>query len=390
MLKKLSLAALVAMGSMSFASATPLTEAIKNVNFGGYLRERFYHHSEDKTGYTTKWRTTALFKFSVPVSEELKFNTAYAFDWSINNNAGILNEATNKPTGGAPAAGNVKFFLQYSKDGANVIVGKIPVPTPVTATGVGEATAAGAIATYKVNDNIVVAAAGLDNLLLTDQVGVGGNNTAAAAVIYKKDALAAQLWYFNVNDILDSDVVARADYKVNGIALHADFATAKLDDTHVTTAATSLPSMRGKKTNVKKTQTYFNVSAAYAQDQLSGKIGYAQTGKDGGIVTLDVDSPLSAVTMTQQIYSITDAADTSMIYGNVGYKVDAKTLAYVADANINDEKSKTINDFIVGVKYKYTKKMNFHVYYDMLNADNGNAFNKSDNNEFRFEAKYTF
>ncbi len=382
MLKKLSLAALVAMGSMSFASATPLTQAIKNVNFGGYLRVRIYNHSKNAGYKSNRYRTTALFKFSVPVSEELKFNTAYAFDWNI---YGINNNKT-----GDSHLNNVKFFLQYSKDGANVIVGKIPVPTPVTATGVGEATAAGAIATYKVNDNIVVAAAGLDNLLLTDQVGVGGNNTAAAAVIYKKDALAAQLWYFNVNDILDSDVVARADYKVNGIALHADFATAKLDDTHVVTAATSLPSMRGTKTNVKKTQTYFNVSAAYAQDQLSGKIGYAQTGKDGGIVTLDVDSPLSAVTMTQQIYSITDAADTSMIYGNVGYKFDAKTLAYVADANINDEKSKTINDFIVGVKYKYTKKMNFHVYYDVLNADNGNAFKSKDNNEFRFEAKYTF
>ena len=364
MLKKLSLAALVAMGSMSFASATPLTEAIKNVNFGGYLRERFYHHSEDKTGYTSRWRTTALFKFSVPVSEELKFNTAYAFNWNIYNDA---------TTAGSANPLNVKFFLQYSKDGANVLLGKIPVPTPVTATGVGEATAAGALATYKVNDNIVVAAAALDDLLLTDQVGVGGKNTYAGAVIYKQDALAAQLWYFNVDNLIDSDIVARVDYKISGVALHVDFATAELDN--------SVSS---------KTQTYWNISAAYAQDALCAKIGYAQTAKDGGIVNLDADSPLNDVTMTQQRYGITDTADTSMIYGNVGYKVDAKTLAYVADANINDTNSKTVNDLTIGVKYKYTKKMNFHVYYDVLNADKGNVFGDIDNNEFRFEAKYTF
>ena len=376
MLKKLSLAALVAMGSMSFATATPLTEAIKNVNFGGYLRLRAYYES-DKT-YTAKWRTTALFKFSVPVSEELKFNTAYAFDWSINSLANLTNEAANNGNGAtiknpAPAPGNVKFFLQYSKDGLTALVGKIPVPTPVTGTGVGEATAAGAIALYKVNDNITVAAAGLDDLVGTDQVAPKGNNTYAAAVVYKQDALAAQLWYFNVDNIIDSDIVARVDYKVNNIGLHADFATADLDDSIS-----------------KDTQTYFNISAAYTQDAISAKLGYAKTGKDGGTVNLDADSPLNVISDTQQIYGITDAADTSAVYGTVGYKVDPKTNVYAGAMLINDENSKSVNDYIVGVKYKYTKKMNFHVYYDMLNADAGNAFSLEDNNEFRFEAKYTF
>ncbi|WP_456470740.1 major outer membrane protein, partial [Caminibacter sp.] len=40
MLKKLSLAALVALGSVSVASATPLTDAIKNVDLSGMLRIR--------------------------------------------------------------------------------------------------------------------------------------------------------------------------------------------------------------------------------------------------------------------------------------------------------------------------------------------------------------
>ncbi len=371
MLKKLSLAALVAMGSMSFASATPLTQAIKNVNFGGYLRVRIYNDDPKNGSAANKYRTTALFKFSVPVSEELKFNTAYAFDWSINSAGTPMDEVKKSKTGAAPAAGNVKFFLQYSKDGANVIVGKIPVPTPVTATGVGEATAAGAIATYKVNDNIVVAAAGLDAMVGTDQVTVGGNNTYAGAIIYKKDALAAQLWYFNVDNIIDSDIVARADYKINGIGLHADFATAKL-------AASG-----------SKTQNYFNVSAAYAQDQLSGKIGYAQTGKNGGTVTLDKDAPIASVLPTEQKTGITNTTDTSAFYAKLGYNVDAKTNVFVAGSFINDDSSanKDYNEYMIGAKYKYTKKMGVYAYYSILDAS-GKA--SDDNNEARVEFKYTF
>jgi len=370
MLKKLSLAALVAMGSMSFANATPLTEAIKNVNFGGYLRLRFYHQSDidalngtSTQNNTTKWRTTALFKFSVPVSEELKFNSAYAFDWNIGSSAN---------TSGASQVNNVKLFLQYNKDNLTALVGKIPVPSPVTGSGVGEATAAGIIALYKVNDNITIAAAGLDDLLLTDQVGVGGNNTYAAAVLFKQDALSAQLWYFNVDNIVDSDIVARVDYKLNNIKLHADFATAELDDSLST-----------------KTQNYFNVSATFTQDQICAKLGYAQTGKDGGTVVLDADSPIASVLPTEQKTGIANSTDTSAIYAKAGYNVDAKTNAFVAVSLINDDSStdNDYNEYMVGVNYKYTKKMNVYAYYSILDAS-GNA--SDDNNEARVEFKYSF
>ena len=91
MLKKLSLAALVAMGSMSVASATDLSEAIKGVQLGGYLRLRTYHESDKD--YTTKWRTTAALKFTIPVDENLKFHTNFAFDWNIDSN-GKTNDST--------------------------------------------------------------------------------------------------------------------------------------------------------------------------------------------------------------------------------------------------------------------------------------------------------
>jgi len=207
---------------------------------------------------------------------------------------------------------------------------------------------------------------------------VNGNNTVAAAVIYGQDNIKAQVWYFNVDNMIDSDVVLRADYKMDNIALHADYAQADLTKA----AATKL--------NVNdKTQTYFNVSAKYTQDALCAQVGYAQTGKDGGVVTLDSDSPLAAVLPTAQKYYITNTIDTSAVYGKVGYSVDKKTKVYAAATVINDDTAanKDYQEYQVGVKYAYTKKMNIHAYYSILDAS-GKA--TDDNNEARVEFKYSF
>ena len=401
MLKKLSLAALVAMSGVSFASATPLTEAIKNVDFGGYLRLRAYYDNPKEGSKTRHYRTTALFKFTIPVSEEVKFNTAYAFDWSIYGSGKTVNEATGASNpGAAPSPGNVKFFLQYSKNGLNAIFGKIPVPTPVTATGVGEAISAGAIVSYNVNPNITVAAAYLDSTVGLDLAGVPmnkdkkvlstGKNIYALAAIYNQDNLNAQAWYFNMEDAIDSDIVLTANYKLNNaISFRVDFATAELDDKKVVDSLDVNDSQVGD-IDPKKTQTYFNIAATYKQAQLCAKVGYAQTGKDGGVVVLDGDSPLASVLPTEQKTGIANTADTNAFYGKVGYQIDPKMNAFVAASFINDNSSsnKDYNEYLIGAKYQYTKKMNIYAYYSIL--DGSGKAKDDDNDEVRVEFKYTF
>ena len=357
MLKKLSLAALVAMGSMSVASATDLSEAIKGVQLGGYLRLRAYHESDKD--YTTRWRTTAAFKFAIPVDENLKFHTDFAFNWNIYN---------DQSTAGSATPLNVHMFADYKKNGASLVLGKIGVKTPITATGVGEAVAAGAIATYKVQDNLTVAAAGLDDLVNTDQVAVKGNNTYAGAVVYNSDVADVQAWYFNVDNTIDSDIVVMADIKAlkaNGLTIHVDYATASLDD--------SLSS---------DTQSYMNLSATFKQGAICAKAGYAVTGKDGGVVTLDHDSPLASVLGTEQQTGITDTTDNNALYANVTYKVDGKTSVKAAYSAVDIDSS---NEILVGANYAYTKKFNVYAYYSMKTADND-----GDNNEARLELKYKF
>jgi predicted porin len=257
------------------------------------------------------------------------------------------------------------MFVDYKKDGASLILGKIPVKTPVTATGVGEAIAAGAVATYKVADSLTVAAAWLDDLVNTDKVGVAGKDTVAAAAIYNSDIADIQAWYFTVNDIIDSDIVLSADIKpVDTLTVHVDYAQADLDDSIS-----------------KDTQTYLNLSATYKQDALCAKVGYAVTGKDGGIVVLDGDSPLASVLGTEQQTGIANTKDNNALYANVNYKLDEKTSVKAAYSAIDADSA---NEFLVGANYAYTKKFNVYAYYSIKSADSG------DNNEARIELKYKF
>ena len=381
MLKKLSLATLVAMGSMSFAGATDLSQAIQGVQLKGQLRIRFYNESDKtlvtgkknayknskKKGYN-RWRTTADFIFITPVDENLKVVNQLSTEASVYSNS---NELGNK-SDVTPKAGEIKMYLDYSNSGLHAIVGKIPVSTPVTGKGHGEARGAGAIATYTTN-GFTIAGAYVDALVGTDTVKVGGLDTYAAAAIYSNEAFGtAQVWYFNIENLIDSDVVVSADItalKDAGIKLHADYATANLDDSVS-----------------KDTQTYFNVNASYSANGLSAQLGYAATDKDGGLVALDMDAPIATLGVTQQEYVINGMADTSAVYANASFKAD-KTTVYAGVLAINDDSAANNDDTdtIVGVKYAYTKKLGIHVYYDMLDSKNG-----VDNNEFRFEARYKF
>ena len=399
MLKKLSLAALIAMGGVSFASATPLTEAIKNVNVNGYLRLRFYNETPDKGDGYNRWRTNAKFVFNIPVAENL------SFVWRISDQSDVRDRSTalwkdpnhTDPTTGAPKTyasvdTNVLdnlMFLKYSANGLNAIVGKIPVMTPITsADPQTTAHGAGAIATYNVGNGLTVAAGYVDALTNVDDTPLGktiSNDIYTAAAIYSNEAFGdAQVWYFNATGLIDYEWVARLNLnllKDYGVALHADGAISNLDDD----VAASLGNTKDD------SHTYYNVSATYAMDQFCAQLGWAQTNDKVGVVELSVDSPIAAVAPTAQRYAIANDTDAAMLYGKVGYNVDAKTNVYVAAANIHDAAKANSGEYVVGGSYKLNKKFGVSAYYSVLNYSNdAEKAGNVDNNEFRFEAKYTF
>ena len=389
MIKKLSLAALVAMGSMSFASATPLTQAIKNVDLNGMLRIRFYNEDPDGAHGYRRWRTNGIFIFKVPVAENIKFVVRN----SVQTNVSVHDDAvaSNGPTSNVDDnIANNLLFMAYSKDGFNAILGKIPVATPITsADPVTPGHGAGAIASYKINDNVTGAAFFIDALKDgggEDNTGLGAvipHNVAGAAAIFNAGLVSGQIWYFNVNNVLDSLVTVSLDAKpVNNIDVHVDYANGKLDS--------DLAKKLGVNDDAKN---YYNVAVSGNVDAVSAKVGYAYTDKHASPVEVAVDAPIGAVITSANNYNIANLKDTSSIYGKIGYSVDSKTKVYVEGQyqNAGDDSGNKNNDlaeYTIGGSYKVNKKLGFAAYYDIADWDSKAAYN--DNNEFRFEAKYTF
>ena len=394
MLKKLSLAALIAMSGVSFASATPLTEAIKNVNVNGYMRIRFYNENNDDNKATSnynRWRTNAKFVFSLPVAENINLV------WRISDQTDVRDRATSNvnPTVDPNLTDNL-FFLKYSANGLNAIVGKIPVLTPITsADSFSTAHGAGAIATYNVGYGLTVAAGWVDAVKnaqakpdVDDDSYVGqviSNDIYTAALIYSNKAFGdAQLWYFNATKLIDYEFVLRANInllKDYNVAVHFDGAVSNLDDDVATAVGNTGDD----------SHTYYHISATYSVDNVCAKLGFAQTNDKIGVATTSVDAPIDGVATVDQRQGIANLTDAIMVYGKVGYNVDPKTSVCVAAANIHDAAKANSGEYEVGAAYKFNKKFGVNAYYSVLDySDDAEAKGYTDNNEFRFEAKYSF
>ncbi|EDM23303.1 porin [Caminibacter mediatlanticus] len=344
MLKKLSLAAIIAVSGVSFASATPLTDAIKNVDVSGKLDIEYT--GTKRTSYTSEWTIDTEAKFTVPISEELKF--------IFNAKAKGVDEKVN--------FNQTEGYVNYtSANGYFVNFGKFALKTPITDDAISQ----GVLAGTKVN-NVTLVGAFLDKTYDTDKVTVDDKNIYAVGAIIPTEYVNFQAWYFNVNDTINSDVVLRADIKpIENILLHADYATADLND----------------RLNNSKTQTYYNVSAKVSYENYCAKVGYAATGKDGGIVTLEHDSPLTKVSPTENLQDIANSTDTTLTYAKIGAKIGAYT-PYAGFAYRNDKVNKDKDtEYKVGVNYQYNKKTTISAYYNYFNNENA---------EQKYDVEFTY
>ena len=372
-LAKLSLAAIIAAGAFSVANATSLEDAIKGVDLGGMVRIRFYNNdykkSTSKQDYN-RWRTSTLLKFTLPVDNAIKVHVDYGVEGNVYSNGNTLTGGTSKTK---PSPVELHAFLQYSANGANVILGKIPVATSVTGHGYGEALGAGAIATYGLGNGFTVAGGWVDATDNLDQLGTTGADIAAVAALYNSDMVSAQVWGYRVTNVAKHVYTISATVKpMAGVALHGDYASGKLYGTN------------------QHNHNYWNLSGSYAANGFNAKVGYASTNKKNGVVVLDNDAPISAVLGVDQVYAMANMTDTDAWYAGVGYNVDAKTHLYANYANINQSKNAGDTDddeYMFGAKYKYNKKLAFNVLYDVLDYKRTDV---GDNKEFKFEAKYIF
>jgi len=378
MLKKLSLAALVAMGSMSVASATPLTEAIKNVDLVGKLRVRYYHYMPDDATSFNRWRTNAILIFKVPVAENIKFvmrNSVESNVYSDDDNVYNPNNNANNNVVDNGIVNNL-LFMQYANGPVSVILGKIPVATSITSADIyAPGHGAGAIATYKVNDNLTVGAAYVD-ALKNGATLVTVNDVYAAVAIFNTDYVKGNAWYYKITNLSDHIFTLSLDVTpIEGLDVHMDYANGKDNEAANANADTS---------------NYFNISAKYAMDAFCGKLGFAKTNDGNSLISTSADAPISNILGTEFLYSITGMQDTKAYYGKLAYNIDKNANVYATFAKVDQDESAGDNDsteFQIGTNYKMNKKLGFNLFYDAINYDDDNA---QDNKVVRFQAEYSF
>ncbi len=377
-LAKLSLAAILAAGAFSVANASSLEDSIKGVTLNGMLRIRFYNRTFDHAPAYNRWRTNGIFIFGVPVGDNLSIVYRSSVQTDIHTNGNNLSYAQGGTIDNTIA--NNLLFMKYSNGPANVILGKIPVATPITSIDPATPThGAGVLGTYNVGNGLTLAGAFVDAVNIGPGEALGGvqylgNDLGALAVMYKNDMVNVAAWYYRITNAYDSIFTVQATVKpMAGLSIHGDY---------------SYFNPQAANTDTKK---FYNINVGYAANGFSGKVGYANSSDDNGVASLAADSTIAAVLPTANRYVIANMKDTDAWYGKVGYNVDAKTNVYAAYTSIDQGNVAGNNDsdeYMAGVKYQYNKKLGFHAYYDVLDYDNDVANN--DENEFRFEARYNF
>jgi len=375
MLKKLSLAALVAMGSMSVASATSLTDAIKGVSLNGYLRIRYYYH-QDKTNTATtdynRWRTNAKLVFGVPVAENMKIV------WRVDAQQNFKDKASSNVSASTRNLTDSLFYLNYANNGLIVNAGVVPLAAVPFASSDSWSTAhgAGVVALYNVGNGLTVAGGFVDHLFNADLVGGDiPNDIYTAGIIYSNDQFgSAQIWDYHVTDVIKNAFIVMSNLnflKDQGIGIKADYATSKLDQTGA------------------DNHNYYRIALNANVSGVDGEIGYASTNDKAGKIATSVDAKIGQIPMELR-YNVANLTDVDVWYAKLGYKVDEKTKVWASYANVDQSDKAGNNDsdeFDVGGSYKFNKKFGLSAYYANLNMDKATA---TDKQEVRVELKYSF
>ena len=378
-LAKLSLAAIVAVGAMTtFASATPLEEAIKGVDLKGSMRYRVdINDPESKTDSSSdNHRFSGSFTFTIPVAENVKSIMTLGYDSRVRDASSVGTDEENFAV--------TQAYFQYATAEYVVNAGKMMMSTPWTYDNLFDGQRAnGLLGMYKGIEGWTFAGAAFFN---TDDGrngrGILGNkeNFYTAAAIGSMGPVNAQIWAAKLDHVFKHSVFAELSTKLAGFTLKGQVNQMKLEEEGVAKFATKDDS-----------GTFWAVQAGYAIDAFNFGAGYHKTDKDMGYYALAADHKM--IRAGKQIYSKNvNKADTETYFVTAGYKVNdfAFGAGYVKAEQDKAAITGATSDFdmdewYVDAAYKYSKNFTVAGYYSALEMDD-----KKGNDRIRIEAVYKF
>ena len=252
---KISLAASLALGALSTASfAQPLEEAIKGVDVSGYLRYRYTDDRYDSKNFAKdsvsgsdakhQWRAEADFKTPTINNVSLDLGILYRNDnQNVNhgNNGGL---GLGLGAGQDSDFGVSQFYMTIAPDSTatTVMLGKQKLGTPVTNPGDGDR-GTGILALNSDIPGLTLAAGAFDSWAIDDLNATSyGSGTEGSvdkplytlAAIYGVDTsignIGAQVWFFNVTDMVDAMIYSELSWKHSVFNASLQYGYASLKD----------------------------------------------------------------------------------------------------------------------------------------------------------------
>lgn len=415
-LTKISLAALVALGAFSsVASATPLEEAIKNVDLSGFAR---YRYTSDKKPESTKTRANHQFKMVTNFKAAIDDNffgvlglRYQANDESGHNHMGKVNGKTtvidgSDTTNTTGSFGVREFYLGYKYENTTITAGKQLISTyfdeDVFGTGVkimnkdipGVTLMAAAFDALAIDDpdvdGVLLKSDGLDKLNKS-------SNLYAIGAMGSFDPVAFKIWYANLHEV--------ANLFAGDAALNLNINDVKLN-LQAQYAHNDVDSDQSKYTDA----NFYGVKAgvgAFGASLDAGYVNYKADDAKGGavgtsFVTLENSGKLIKPSkilngVISDFYTnIKDKNDywfinAKYVYDKFGIGAGytaGKGYGYMLSTSNNDVTRAKRNEWYGQLDYKYSKKLNFMTWYAAAKEKKDGETAKM--NRIRFEAKYSF
>ncbi|EAI8909482.1 major outer membrane protein [Campylobacter jejuni] len=416
-LVKLSLVAALAAGAFSAANATPLEEAIKDVDVSGILRYRYDTGTFDKNwgtpnGNLNKSKQMHKYRAQVNFSAAIadNFKAFVQFDYNAADGGTGVNNKTNAQKGLFVR----QLYLTYTNEdvATSVIVGKQQLNTIWTDNGVDGLVGTGVKVVNNSIDGLTLAAFAIDSFMEKEQISdlVGSNsstfnvdsigNLYGAAAVGSYEFLGGQfnpqLW------------LAYWDQVAFFYAVDAAYSTTIFDGINWTLEGAYLGNSLDSELDDKR-HANGNLFALKGSIEVNGwdaSLGglYYGDKEKASTVVIEDQGNLGSLLAGEEIFYTTGSrlnGDTGRnIFGYVtgGYTFN-ETVRVGADFVYGGTKTETANhlgggkklEAVARVDYKYSPKLNFSAFYSYVNLDQGANTNESaDHSTVRLQALYKF
>ncbi|EAI8463958.1 group 1 major outer membrane porin protein PorA [Campylobacter jejuni] len=422
-LVKLSLVAALAAGAFSAANATPLEEAIKDIDVSGVLRYRYDTGNFDKNFLNNsnlnnskqvhKYR--AQVNFSAAIADN--FKAFIQFDYNAVDGGTGVDNATNAEKGLFVR----QLYLTYTNEdvATSVIAGKQQLNTIWTDNGVDGLVGTGIKVVNNSIDGLTLAAFAVDSFMAkeqgTDLLGQSTISTAQNTAPFQADSLgnlygAAAVGSYDLagGQFNPQLWLAYWDQVAFFYAVDAAYSTTIFDGINWTLEGAYLGNSLDSELDDKK-HANGNLFALKGSIEVNGwdaSLGglYYGDKEKASTVVIEDQGNLGSLLAGEEIFYTTGSrlnGDTGRnIFGYVtgGYTFN-ETVRVGADFVYGGTKTEAANhlgggkklEAVARVDYKYSPKLNFSAFYSYVNLDQGVNTNESaDHSTVRLQALYKF